>query len=37
MLALWHALYEANVDVVVNGHEHFYERFAPQTPDGAPS
>jgi acid phosphatase type 7 len=36
MLALWNALYEANVDVVVNGHEHFYERFAPQTPDGVP-
>jgi len=31
---VWNALYEANVDVVVNGHEHFYERFAPQTPDG---
>jgi hypothetical protein len=29
----WNALYEANADVVVNGHEHVYERFAPQTPD----
>jgi hypothetical protein len=29
------ALYEANADVVVNGHDHDYERFAPQTPDGA--
>lgn len=32
----WDALYAAGADVVVSGHEHFYERFAPQTPDGAP-
>ena len=32
---LWDALYKANADVVVNGHDHDYERFAPQTPDGA--
>lgn len=31
---LWVALYEANADVVINGHDHNYERFAPQTPDG---
>jgi hypothetical protein len=30
---LWQALYEANADVVVNGHDHDYERFAPQGPD----
>ena len=30
---LWQALYEANADVVVNGHDHDYERFAPQDPD----
>ena len=36
MRAVWDALYEANVDLVINGHEHFYERFAPQTPDGIP-
>ena len=36
MKPLWDALYEANADVVVNGHDHDYERFAPQTPDGAP-
>lgn len=30
---LWQALYEANADVVVNGHDHDYERFAPQSPD----
>jgi acid phosphatase type 7 len=35
MLPVWNALYEAGVDVIVNGHEHFYERFAPQTPAGA--
>jgi hypothetical protein len=28
------ALYEAGVDVVVNGHDHDYERFAPQNPSG---
>ena len=33
---LWDALYDGNADVVVNGHDHDYERFAPQTPDGAP-
>jgi hypothetical protein len=32
---LWQALYEANADVVLNGHDHDYERFAPQTPDAA--
>lgn len=31
---LWRALYAADVDVVVNGHDHDYERFAPQDPDG---
>jgi acid phosphatase type 7 len=34
MLPAWNALYESGVDVLVNGHEHFYERFAPQTPAG---
>ena len=32
----WDALYAAGADVVVNGHEHDYERFAPQDPDGGP-
>jgi len=27
-------LYNAGVDVVLNGHRHWYERFAPQDPDG---
>jgi hypothetical protein len=31
---LWDALYEAGADVVINGHEHSYERLAPQTPAG---
>lgn len=33
--ALWEALYEAGADVILNGHEHIYERFAPQTPTGS--
>ena len=32
----WTALYDAGADVVVNGHDHDYERFAPQDPDGRP-
>ena len=32
---LWNALYEAGVDVVLAGHDHTYERFAPQDPAGA--
>ena len=31
---LWEALYEAGADVVLSGHEHNYERFAPQDPAG---
>ncbi|MGH7671419.1 MAG: metallophosphoesterase family protein [Gemmatimonadales bacterium] len=31
---LWQALYDANADVVIAGHDHTYERFAPQTPAG---
>ena len=31
---LWQALYDAGADLVVSGHDHIYERFAPQTPDG---
>jgi hypothetical protein len=31
----WEALYEAGADVVLAGHEHVYERFAPQTPSAA--
>ena len=32
---LWDVLYAAGADVVLSGHEHFYERFGPQTPAGA--
>jgi acid phosphatase type 7 len=31
---LWQALYDAGADVVINGHDHDYERFAPQNPQG---
>ena len=33
--ALWDALYAAGAEIVINGHDHDYERFAPQTPSGA--
>ena len=33
---LWQALYDYNADVVVVGHDHNYQRFARQTPSGAP-
>jgi len=32
----WQPLYDAGVDVVVNGHDHDYERFAQQDPTGKP-
>jgi calcineurin-like phosphoesterase family protein len=31
----WTKLYDAGVDVVVNGHDHDFERFAPQDPSGS--
>ena len=31
----WDALYAARADLIVNGHDHDYERFAPQDPNGA--
>jgi hypothetical protein len=34
MRSIWQVLYDADADVVISGHEHMYERFAPQTPDG---
>jgi acid phosphatase type 7 len=34
ILPLWEALYEAGADVVLNGHDHVYERFARQNPSG---
>jgi hypothetical protein len=34
--AFWEALYEAGADIVLSGHDHMYERFAPQTPSATP-
>jgi acid phosphatase type 7 len=34
MKDIWQTLSEMKADVVVNGHDHNYERFAPQTADG---
>lgn len=31
---LWRTAYQGGVDVVINGHEHHYERFAPMDKDG---
>jgi hypothetical protein len=31
---LWQVLYAAGAEVVINGHDHDYERFAPQNPNG---
>ena len=32
--AIWQALYDYGAEVVINGHDHNYERFAPQDPNG---
>jgi 3',5'-cyclic AMP phosphodiesterase CpdA len=34
MAAAWKIMYKAGVDVVLSGHAHSYERFAPLAPDG---
>jgi hypothetical protein len=34
MKPLWEILYHAGADIIINGHDHDYERFAPQNPDG---
>jgi len=34
--SLWEILFSGGVDLVLNGHEHDYERFLPQTPAGVP-
>jgi acid phosphatase type 7 len=34
-LPFWNLLYVSHADIVLNGHDHIYERFAPQTPTGA--
>jgi hypothetical protein len=33
----WEQLHQAHADVILNGHDHVYERFAPQTPAGEPT
>jgi hypothetical protein len=32
---MWTELYNAGAEIVLSGHQHNYERFAPQTPAGA--
>ena len=34
MQPFWQALYDHGAEVVLSGHDHHYERFAPQTPTG---
>ena len=34
--AFWQALYEHGAEIVLGGHDHVYERFAPQKPNGEP-
>ena len=36
MADAWRMLYEQGVDVVLNGHDHGYERFSPMDTDGRP-
>ena len=36
MRAIFDILYDANADLVLTGHDHLYERFAPQAADGRP-
>jgi acid phosphatase type 7 len=35
MAPFWRVLYEGGVDVVIGAHDHHYERFAPQDPNGS--
>lgn len=34
MREIWRVLHEFNADLIITGHDHLYERFAPQDPDG---
>ncbi|HKP29312.1 MAG TPA: metallophosphoesterase [Gemmatimonadales bacterium] len=34
LMPIWQILYDANVDLVLNGHDHNYERYLPQDPLG---
>ncbi len=33
-LPFWQLLYQHNTDLILDGHDHLYERFAPQSPNG---
>src|SRR5207302_322634 len=37
MRDFWRILYAFHAEIIVNGHEHLYERFASQDPDGFPT
>ena len=37
MQPFWQALYDTRRDFILSGHEHVYERFAPQTPTRGPT
>jgi 3',5'-cyclic AMP phosphodiesterase CpdA len=37
MREVWQVLFQLGADVVVNGHDHLYERFLPQDGDGRPN
>ena len=34
LAGLWQLLYDHDVDVIINAHEHLYERYGPMSPDG---
>jgi len=34
LVDFWNPLYNAGAEIVISGHRHHYERFAPQTPSG---
>jgi hypothetical protein len=34
VVPFWDALYAGGADLILNGHDHDYERFAPQNPEG---
>ena len=36
MKVFWQDLYDAGAEIVISGHDHDYERFAPQDPDAKP-
>jgi acid phosphatase type 7 len=36
MKPLWQMLYAGGADIIIGGHDHHYERFAPQDPEGNP-